>query len=126
MSVRKHLVEAAREAGKEAERAIDLGKHVQAAGNHRLAAEILTLIHEAFVPDPAECKTRRFELREAVTFLAAAFVFGGGFGLMGVAIASAVGVLSPGNLITAREVYLDILPVAVLIIGFWFNAKARE
>ena len=69
---------------------------------------------------------RRFELREAVTFLAAAFVFGGGFGLMGVAIASAVGVLSPGNLISAREVYLDILPIAALIIGFWFNAKARE
>ena len=34
---------------------------------------------------------RRFELREAVTFLAAAFAFGGGFGLMGVAIAGAVG-----------------------------------
>ena len=69
---------------------------------------------------------RRFELREAVTFLAAAFVFGGGGGLMGVAIASAVGVLSPGNLITAREVYLDILPIAALIIGFWFSVKARE
>ena len=69
---------------------------------------------------------RRFELREAVTFLAAAFAFGGGFGLMGVAIAGAVGALPAGSLVSAREVYVDILPVTMLIIGFWFNAKARE
>ena len=71
-------------------------------------------------------KARRFELRATITFLAAAFAFGGALGLMGVAIAVDVGALSSGNLGIAREAYIDVLPIATLIIGFWFNAKARE
>ena len=73
-------------------------------------------------------KARRFELREVVTFLAAAFTFGGALGLMGVAIAGDIGalVMPDGSLGIAREAYIDVLPIATLIIGFWFNGKAQE
>lgn len=71
-------------------------------------------------------RTRRFELREVITFAAMAFAFGGALVLMGLA-------LTPHGLIgtklsfgVARDTYFDVLPIATLVIGFWFNAKRAE
>ena len=45
MSVRKKVEEAAREAAKEAERAVDLGKYYHAGNFYQLAAELCQMIN---------------------------------------------------------------------------------
>ena len=71
-------------------------------------------------------KTRRFELREFITFAAVAFAFGGAVALMVLALVPLGLINTPVSFATARDVYFDVLPIAALVIGFWFNAKRAE
>ena len=73
-------------------------------------------------------KTRRFELREAVTLIAAMFIFVGAVALIAMALMppNLLGLAAPLDMTRALEIYQIALPTAALVIGFWFNAKARE
>lgn len=70
----------------------------------------------------ARAKSR---VRVIVTYLAAAFVFGGG-ALMVLALGAGWVQASDVNVVAMKEVFMTVLPIATGVITYWFADRAAS
>ncbi len=69
-------------------------------------------------PEEIEAKRqlRRSHVRIVITYVAAGFLFFGGYGMV-------VYLLACGKIDEAKSLFLSILPVSTAVISFWFGGR---
>lgn len=64
----------------------------------------------------AKRQLRRSHVRIAITYVAAGFLFLGGYGMV-------VYLLACGKIDEAKSLFLSILPVSAAVISFWYGGR---